>query len=231
MKDLKKKLVFAVSVIAILFIVFFMGQCNGKRSSKPTTDSTSAVIIKQKEAENKVLVAEISELKEKLKADSIKIVQTEKEREIIKNQYIYLSDHVKTLPLNEAVLFMAGNFTDKREIKVQVEQKDTGVVISPTQAKEINVTYVSNGYLQIDNEFLIEELAYRVSSDSAMTQIIVKQEAMLNNQDNIIDVKSEQIAVMNKSIETLTKHYKGQKRQKYIYKFAAMVLLVFAAIK
>ena len=66
----KGKIILSLSIVFLLFIIFFMGKCSSKSGSKTQTDTTSTY-IKKIELSNKQYLEEIITLTKSKKQDSL----------------------------------------------------------------------------------------------------------------------------------------------------------------
>ena len=227
------KVIVPLLVVVLFFAIYFIGQCSGKRKNQPITNSIDTLkkYTEKVEKRNAVLLQEITKLKDKLRQDSIHIIEVEKQRQDANIQYAYLISKIKTLPLDSAVKLMAYNFTNKTPIITRIEAKDTLVSICPLQVKEVNNAFITSYMFKSDNEYLNNEIKLMISSDSNLVQILVKQEEMLNSKDNIITGNEQVNKELILSLNKVTKQYKHQRFWKYVFKGTSLFLLGYAALK
>ena len=223
-----KKLGVSIMIVSFLFLIYFIGSCNGKKHNQVSTKDTTQIQLKALTSKNVELLTENNMLKTKIKTDSIKIVAVEIDRKNIKIQYIDLTKKIQTLSLDSAILYMATNLRDKTPITYEIQTSDTIVGITPNDVKDINNCYVSKNYYTKDNNMLKSELALMTSKDSSKTEEILNYEEILKNKDKVIVIEQEQDANLNKSLTLMTKKYK---RQKFVCEGLAGALLIFSLLK
>ena len=222
----------SVLVVALIFSVYFMGTCNGRKNAKSIiiTDTTQAHIDRV-EKHN-------TELKKTNDSLMIAVYQYKKELQTIKEQQQNNEDHIsvlihniKELPIDNSVILMALNFTNKQSIKTTLKDGDTLISVHPKQVTEVNITYTTLDYYKQDNAYLSQELSLMTSTDTALSQIIENQNEMLVGKDDIILGNEKITARIKADLDLMTKKYKRQKFWKFVYKGGFIAAVVYAIIK
>ena len=226
-----KNIIIAVGVIAILFSVYFIGTCNGKRHNKPTTVDSLAAQIKTEQAEKKVLLKTIADLQARRLQDSLKLLQEANAEQNIIVVYNNTQDSARKLKLTPAVNLMADNINAKGKITMLYEAKDTLVCIPSKAVYNVNSTYILNDYFAKENSSLEAEIFLYKDEDSTCTQIIDNYKLVINK-DTII---SNDLKIENNKLQTqltkMTKQYKHQRFFKEVMEGVAGVAIIYSILK
>ena len=226
------KILMAVLIIVFLFSIYGNISSCVKGKKVVPVDTLQAYLQKEKKIELDLL-SQIALLKTTHKQDSVKYAKLEADRSNIQIIYIKSQDSARKLPLPAAVKLMAQNLKDtvKNDITVEVIKKDTAVKIQPKHVYDINATYITNNFLQKDNDLLKRELLVANSKDSISCVIIKKYETLLGDKDNIQKALETDNTNLTKNLDKMTKAKNRQKFFKDVFEGIAGVAIIYDILK
>ena len=225
------KILISVAIIVLLFSIYFIGACNGKKKNQPTIIDTTQSYIKKLASKDSVIVLENENIKVtvKIKADSISFLK--KQLCLNRIETVIKIEHAKQLPLDSGILMMAQIFNDKTQIKSQVEGNDTGVVITPRDVKQVNTTQIMKDFFKGTVKILRHEIRLYAINDSLKNIEIKNDSDLFLDKNSIVIMEQEQNTILTKQIASLTKQYKRQKLWKTVFEGISGTLLIFSALK
>lgn len=226
-----RKIIFALSVVVILFSVYFIGQCNGKRSVKPNTTDTMAAYVNKinKDLAKKQYI--IDSLERKHINDSLQYVVLLRNEYILGQQQAQTIEQIKFLPFDSAMTFAQRNYNDTTKIlKIQMYDKNRAC-LSSSQLMETNICFSNNKFLLKLKDTLNKKILLLLGDNETNRKEVEIYKSMLIDKDNIVSTKDEQLAIANKDLAKETKMYRRQKFWKFVYKGGFLATLIYAALK
>jgi hypothetical protein len=228
------KIILPIAIVGFIFAVYFIGTCNGKKSTNTTPVDTLNAKIKAVQAANVILEAKNVSL-EKLKVqDSIQMVAMAAAMNNIQVIYVHTLDSAKHLSLTAAVNLMKLNLkdaTNKIALQISTNLTDTLVSMPYLNVYTINSEYITNSFLSSDNNDLKKEVKIELNKDSLNTAIIANYKTIITGDVTVTESLQEANATLTKSLATETKKYKRQRFFKDVFMGVAGVLLIFSALK
>ena len=227
------KILLSVAIVAFIFAVYFIGQCNGKKNANPAPADTLNTYIKKIESQNVVLLSQIATLT-KLKAkDSLNFIAELNDQSHIQYIYVHTQDSARKLPLTGAVRLMALNLKDtaKGKINIQMSAKDTVVCMPHQDVYNVNSEFITANYLQKDNNDLKKEVSIELNKDSLNNVIIGKYKGIVKNDSTVTNVLQTENNTLTTNLKKMTSKFKRQRFFKDVFEGTTLVAIIWAALK
>ena len=230
------KIIVPVAIVALLFSVYFIGTCNGRKNANGTTTvDTTAAFVKKIQAQNAILETNIAALSKQKSQDSIKFINDLKNATQIQIVYIKSQDSAKHLDLTDAVNLMAKELQDTTKgnitLSISTNLKDTLVSMKHPDVIKINAEFITAGYLTKENANLSAEVAVEVNKDSLNNLVIADYKKIINNDNESTEALTADNAKLTKDLKTMTGKYKRQRFFKDLFEGTTLVAVIFAALK
>jgi hypothetical protein len=225
------KILLPILIVGFIFSIYFIGVCNGKRNSNPTPADTTGAYVKRIQVKDAKILLDNTVLAAQnyLLNDSIKTLN----KQLTQGTVVIIKevDKIKKLPLDSAVKMMADNFNDKHIITMQVDGKDTGVVITPLDTRQVNIDFAMKNYFKSNIGILKSEVRIYSKKDSLNKKIIANDSIVIGDKDKSVVLLTNDNDNLQKELKTMTSKYKRQRFFKDVFEFTTLVSVIYAALK